>query len=103
VRALLLAALQGADVGTQYRAGIYTHTPEQLEEASKYLEEKRAAMKGVKIVTECEPVKSYWKAEVGPRSPACVCVCVRLAVAALWLRCGVRLLAPGGAGWLPCP
>lgn len=26
---------QGADVGTQYRAGIYTHTPEQLEEAGK--------------------------------------------------------------------
>lgn len=46
-------------------AGIYTHTPEQLEEAGKYLEEKRAALKGVKIVTELEPINMYYKAEVG--------------------------------------
>lgn len=45
-------------------AGIYTHTPEQLEEAGKYLEEKRAALPGVKIVTELEPIKKYYKAEV---------------------------------------
>lgn len=45
-------------------AGIYTHTPEQLEEAGKYLEEKRAALKGVKIVTELEPINMYYKAEV---------------------------------------
>lgn len=48
-------------------AGIYTHSPEQLEEAGKYLDEKRAAMKGVKIVTELEPVKMYFKAEVNGR------------------------------------
>ncbi|WIA35526.1 hypothetical protein OEZ86_003952 [Tetradesmus obliquus] len=54
---------QGADVGTQYRAGIYTHSDEQAEQAAKYLEEKRAAMPGVKIVTELEPIKSYYKAE----------------------------------------
>jgi hypothetical protein len=46
-------------------AGIYTHSPEQLEEAGKYLEEKRAALKGVKIVTELEPINMYYKAEVG--------------------------------------
>lgn len=44
-------------------AGIYTHSPEQLEEAGKYLEEKRAALKGVKIVTELEPINMYYKAE----------------------------------------
>lgn len=48
-------------------AGIYTHSPEQLEEAGKYLDEKRAAMKGVKIVTELEPTKMYYKAEVNGR------------------------------------
>jgi peptide methionine sulfoxide reductase MsrA len=26
---------QGADVGTQYRAGVYTHSTEQAEEAAK--------------------------------------------------------------------
>jgi peptide-methionine (S)-S-oxide reductase len=26
---------QGADVGTQYRAGIYTHSSEQAEQAAK--------------------------------------------------------------------
>lgn len=49
-------------------AGIYTHTPEQLEQAGKYLEEKRAAMPAVKIVTELEPINKYYKAEV--RRPA---------------------------------
>jgi hypothetical protein len=45
-------------------AGIYTHSAGQLEEAGKYLEEKRSAMKGIKIVTELEPTKMYFKAEV---------------------------------------
>jgi peptide methionine sulfoxide reductase MsrA len=45
-------------------AGIYTHTPEQLEEAGKYLEEKRGSLPGVKIVTELEPINMYFKAEV---------------------------------------
>lgn len=45
-------------------AGIYTHSADQLEEAGKYLEEKRSALKGVKIVTELEPIKMYYKAEV---------------------------------------
>lgn len=27
---------QGNDSGTQYRAGIYTHDPEQLEEAARH-------------------------------------------------------------------
>lgn len=30
----------------------------------RFLEEKRAAMPGVKIVTELEPVKEYYPAEV---------------------------------------
>jgi peptide methionine sulfoxide reductase MsrA len=32
--------------------------------AARYLDEKRAAMPGVKIVTELEPIKKYYKAEV---------------------------------------
>jgi len=54
---------QGNDSGTQYRAGIYTSTPEQLEEAKQYLDAKRAAAPGLKIVTELEPLKEYYKAE----------------------------------------
>lgn len=53
---------QGNDSGTQYRAGIYTTTPEQ-EVAKKYMEAKKAAMAGVKIWTELEPLREYYAAE----------------------------------------
>lgn len=54
---------QGNDSGTQYRAGIYTTTDEQAEAAKKYMEAKKAAMPGVKIWTELEPVREYYAAE----------------------------------------
>lgn len=74
-------------------AGIYTHSPEQLEEAGKYLEEKRAAMKGVKIVTELEPTKMYYKAEVNGLG--------RRLLPGSVLLVGRRLHGQGSIHWLP--
>ncbi|KAI8475726.1 MAG: peptide methionine sulfoxide reductase MsrA [Monoraphidium minutum] len=54
---------QGGDTGTQYRAGIYTTTAEQAEEAKRYMDAKRAALPGVQIWTELEPLKEYYPAE----------------------------------------
>jgi peptide-methionine (S)-S-oxide reductase len=55
---------QGADVGTQYRSGIYYHNEEQKEKAEKYksaLNESGAFDKP--IVTEILPVTNYYPAE----------------------------------------
>ena len=53
---------QGNDVGTQYRSGIYTQTPEQAELARAVIAEVNAAT-GNRVVTELEPLSSYWPAE----------------------------------------
>ena len=53
---------QGNDVGTQYRSGIYTHTPEQERVAREVLAEANAAHRG-RVVTELEPERSYTRAE----------------------------------------
>jgi peptide-methionine (S)-S-oxide reductase len=53
---------QGNDVGTQYRSGIYFHTPEQERVAREVLEEANAAHRG-KVVTELKPVENYSRAE----------------------------------------
>jgi len=53
---------QGNDVGTQYRSGIYYHTPEQERIAREVLAEADAAHKG-RVVTELEPERSYTRAE----------------------------------------
>jgi peptide-methionine (S)-S-oxide reductase len=53
---------QGNDVGTQYRSGIYYHTPEQERIAREVLAEANAAHKG-RVVTELEPERSYTRAE----------------------------------------
>lgn len=55
---------QGADMGTQYRSGIYYHTPEQKEIAEQTIRE----LNGQKvwdqpIVTEVEPLKDFYIAE----------------------------------------
>ncbi len=55
---------QGADVGTQYRSGIYYHTPEQKEVAENLISELNA--KGIwnsPIVTEVEALKDFYIAE----------------------------------------
>ena len=53
---------QGNDVGTQYRSGIYFHTPEQERTAQEVIAEANQAHGGG-VVTELEPVRNYWRAE----------------------------------------
>lgn len=53
---------QGADVGTQYRSGIYYHRADQLGEIRQVLDEANAAHGG-KVVTEVQPEQNYWPAE----------------------------------------
>ncbi|MDF1485716.1 peptide-methionine (S)-S-oxide reductase MsrA [Ramlibacter sp. H39-3-26] len=56
---------QGNDVGTQYRSGIYTHTPEQQQQAEAMLRQMAAdrLFGGASIVTEVQPLANYWPAE----------------------------------------
>lgn len=53
---------QGADVGTQYRSGIYWHEPSQRELAEQVLAELQAALGG-RVVTELQPLRVYQRAE----------------------------------------
>ncbi|MEK6752718.1 MAG: peptide-methionine (S)-S-oxide reductase MsrA [Chloroflexota bacterium] len=55
---------QGADVGSQYRSGIYYHTPEQKEIAENLISELNAQrIWNNPIVTEVEAVKDFYIAE----------------------------------------
>jgi peptide-methionine (S)-S-oxide reductase len=54
---------QGADVGTQYRSGVYFHSPAQEALAREVLAEVQAANKNSKVVTELAPERNYWPAE----------------------------------------
>jgi peptide-methionine (S)-S-oxide reductase len=55
---------QGADVGTQYRSGIYYHTPEQKEIAENLISELNAQkIWNSPIVTEVEAVNDFYVAE----------------------------------------
>jgi len=55
---------QGHDVGTQYRSGIYTTTPEQAQEARAWIAELQATRVFERpIVTEVQPLTNYWPAE----------------------------------------
>lgn len=53
---------QGADVGTQYRSGIYYTRPEQLGVIRQVVDEAQRAHGG-KVVTEVQPEQNYWPAE----------------------------------------
>ena len=53
---------QGADVGTQYRSGIYYTRPEQLGVIRQVIDEAQRAHGG-KVVTEVQPEQNYWPAE----------------------------------------
>jgi peptide-methionine (S)-S-oxide reductase len=53
---------QGNDIGTQYRSGIYFHTPEQERVAREVIVEANAAHGG-RVVTELAPVDNYSRAE----------------------------------------
>ena len=55
---------QGADVGSQYRSGIYYHTPEQKEVAENLISELNAqGIWNSPIVTEVEALKDFYIAE----------------------------------------
>lgn len=55
---------QGGDVGTQYRSGIYYHTPEQKEIAEALIKDLNAQkIWDNPIVTEVEPLKDFYIAE----------------------------------------
>ncbi|KGK37793.1 hypothetical protein JL09_g3037 [Pichia kudriavzevii] len=55
---------QGPDVGTQYRSGIYYTTPEQQDVAQRVKDVfQREWYKDSKIVTNIEPLKSFYDAE----------------------------------------
>jgi peptide-methionine (S)-S-oxide reductase len=74
---------QGADVGTQYRSGIYYHTPEQKEVAEQTIRELEAQkVWDQPIVTEVEALKDFYIAEdyhqeyfaKNPYQPYCMAV-----------------------------
>ncbi len=55
---------QGADVGTQYRSAIYTHSEEQAQVARDVIAEISAAgLWKNPIVTEVEPLERFWPGE----------------------------------------
>jgi peptide-methionine (S)-S-oxide reductase len=55
---------QGNDVGTQYRSAIFYSTPEQKEEAEKFIKDLEASDPGGKpIVTEITPLGEFYDAE----------------------------------------
>ena len=53
---------QGNDVGTQYRSGIYLHSPGQREVAAAVIAEANQAHGG-RVVTELLALDNYWPAE----------------------------------------
>ena len=53
---------QGNDVGTQYRSGIYTHSPAQEAVAREVIAELNTKLGG-RVVTEVQPERNYWRAE----------------------------------------
>lgn len=53
---------QGADVGTQYRSGIYWHTDAQRQLAAEVIAEANDAHAG-RVVTELQPEMNYHPAE----------------------------------------
>mmetsp|Transcript_22292 Transcript_22292/g.29152 ORF Transcript_22292/g.29152 Transcript_22292/m.29152 type:complete len:195 (-) Transcript_22292:316-900(-) len=53
---------QGNDWGTQYRSGIYYHSPEQKEAAEAFIEQESAKY-GDPIVTEVESASEFYPAE----------------------------------------
>jgi peptide-methionine (S)-S-oxide reductase len=55
---------QGADTGTQYRSGVYYHNEEQRRLAEEYKQKLSEAHAFEQpIVTEIEPLKSFYPAE----------------------------------------
>lgn len=72
---------QGNDVGSQYRSGIYWHSPEQEADVRAALARWQAHF-ARPIVTELLPASTFWPAETGhqdyfnqhPAQPYCVAI-----------------------------
>mmetsp|Transcript_3430 Transcript_3430/g.5020 ORF Transcript_3430/g.5020 Transcript_3430/m.5020 type:complete len:266 (-) Transcript_3430:195-992(-) len=54
---------QGNDRGTQYRTGVYYHTPEQEEIAKARFAAEQEKLGSRKIASECKPGMPFWPAE----------------------------------------
>ena len=54
---------QGADVGSQYRSGIYHYNETQARLAQESKEAKQLELKDKTIVTEILPAKKFYRAE----------------------------------------
>jgi len=56
---------QGPDVGTQYRSAIFYHDEAQRDAAERFIADLEAegAYDGADIVTEVEPLESFYEAE----------------------------------------
>ncbi|SDK92528.1 peptide-methionine (S)-S-oxide reductase MsrA [Natronorubrum texcoconense] len=54
---------QGPDVGSQYRSAVYAHDDEQLETAEAFAEELENEGLYEDIVTEIEPLETFYEAE----------------------------------------
>jgi peptide-methionine (S)-S-oxide reductase len=74
---------QGADVGTQYRSVIFTHTPQQKQIAEERITELNAAkIWDAPLVTEITPFETFYRAEdyhqeyfrTNPAQPYCQAV-----------------------------
>ncbi|RKP13078.1 peptide methionine sulfoxide reductase MsrA [Piptocephalis cylindrospora] len=53
---------QGADLGSQYRSAIFTHTPEQAQEA-RASRDLKASARSLPIVTQILEAGTFWPAE----------------------------------------
>merc|ERR1712187_439410 len=53
----------GNDMGTQYRHGIYPHTPAQTAAADAAIKREQAKRGSNKVVTEVLPAAVFWPAE----------------------------------------
>jgi peptide-methionine (S)-S-oxide reductase len=54
---------QGPDRGSQYRSGVFFHTPEQEAAAREITSKANEQWWGGKIVTELLPAQQWWDAE----------------------------------------
>jgi len=55
---------QGNDVGTQYRSAVYTTSEPQFQQALHFVHQLNTQnIFGVPVVTEVQPLESYWPAE----------------------------------------
>lgn len=93
---------QGADVGTQYRSVIFTHSPEQRDVAERLIAELNAQdLWGRPIVTEVVPLERFHAAEdyhqgyfrANPSQPYCQAV-VAPKVAKFRKCCAAKLRSP---------